>query len=440
MNPAAFRNFARQEARSSLNPKLHVPIDDFFYYKKDQLYCEAVKVQDLADKYGTPLYVTSKNAIIAQYRRFKKAFKRLNHLTCYSVNANFNLAVIRTLVQEGSGFDVNSGGELYRALKAGAKPKKIIFAGVGKTKAEIEFAIKSKILFQKVESLSELRVINEVAKKLKTVAPIAIRINPNVSAETHPYITTGNDEKKFGIDEMLAEKVFEELLNYKNLKFVGLEMHIGSQIFDTQSYLEALFKLLSVKAIAEFKGFQVKYFDIGGGFPITYRASHPAPDIEVFAEKFVPLLKNQSAQILFEPGRFIVGNASVIVTEVLYRKQNHRGKNFVIVDAAMTELIRPMLYEAYHDIVPVEQKNRDVIITDIVGGVCETGDFFAHDREIPEVNEGEHLAIFSAGAYGSAMSSNYNARPRAAEVMVSGKKAVLIRKRETYKQLIQNEA
>ncbi|MGQ9806816.1 MAG: diaminopimelate decarboxylase [Chlorobiales bacterium] len=416
-----------------------MPTDDFFYYKKDHLYCEGVKVQDLADKYGTPLYVTSKNAIIAQYRQFEKAFKPLNHLTCYSVKANFNLAVIRTLVQEGSGFDVNSGGELYRALKAGAKPKKIIFAGVGKTKAEIEFAIKSKILFQKVESLSELRVINEVAKKLKTVAPIAIRINPNVSAETHPYITTGNDEKKFGIDEMLAEKVFEELLSYKNLKFVGLEMHIGSQIFDTQSYLEALFKLLGVKAIAESKGFQVKYLDVGGGFPITYRASQPAPDIGVFAEKFVPLLKNQSAQILFEPGRFIVGNSSVIVTEVLYRKQNHRGKNFVIVDSAMTELIRPMLYEAYHDILPVEQKNRDVIITDIVGGVCESGDFFAHDREIPEVSEGEYLAIFSAGAYGAVMSSNYNARPRAAEVMVSGKKAVLIRKRETYKQLIQNE-
>lgn len=417
-----------------------MPTDDFFYYKKDHLYCEGVKVQDLVKSFGTPLYVTSKNAIIAQYRRFEKAFKSLNHLTCYSVKANYTLAVIRTLVQEGSGFDVNSGGELFRALKAGAKPKKIIFAGVGKTKEEIEFAIQSKILFQKVESLSELCVINELAKKLKTVAPIAIRINPNVAAETHPYITTGNDEKKFGIDEMLAEQVFSELSKHKNLKLVGLEMHIGSQIFDTQSYLEAIFKLLGVKAIAESKGYEIKYFDIGGGFPITYRASQPAPDIEVFAEKLIPLLKNQSAQILFEPGRFIVGNASVIVTEVLYRKQNHRGKNFVIVDAAMTELIRPMLYEAYHEISPIEQKKRDVIITDVVGGVCETGDFFALDREIPEVKEGEHLAIFSAGAYGAVMSSNYNARLKAAEVMVSGKKTTLIRKRETYKQLIQNEA
>ncbi len=416
-----------------------MPTDDFFYYKKDHLYCEGVKVEDLAETFGTPLYVTSKNAIIAQYRRFEKAFKQLNHLTCYSVKANYTLAVIRTLAQEGSGFDVNSGGELFRALKAGAKPKKIIFAGVGKTKEEIKFAIQSKILCQKVESLSELRVIDEVAKKLKTVAPIAIRINPNVAAETHPYITTGNDEKKFGIDEMLAEEIFSTLSKHKHLKFVGLEMHIGSQIFDTQSYLEALFKLLGVKAIAESKGFEVKYLDVGGGFPITYRATQPAPDIEVFAEKLIPLLKNQSAQILFEPGRFIVGNSSVIVTEVLYRKQNHRGKNFVIVDAAMTELIRPMLYEAYHDILPIEQKERDVMITDIVGGVCESGDFFALDREIPEVKEGEYLAIFSAGAYGAVMSSNYNARPRAAEVMVSGKKATLIRKRETYKQLIQNE-
>lgn len=417
-----------------------MPTDDFFYYKKGHLYCEGVKVQDLAETFGTPLYVTSKNAIIAQYRRFEKAFKPLNHLTCYSVKANYALAVIRTLVQEGSGFDVNSGGELYRALKAGAKPKKIIFAGVGKTKAEIEFAIKSNILFQKVESLSELRVIDEVAKKLKAVAPIAIRINPNVAAETHPYITTGNDEKKFGIDEMLAEEIFSTLAKHKHLKLVGLEMHIGSQIFDTQSYLEALFKLLSVKAIAESKGFRIKYLDVGGGFPITYRTAQPAPEIEVFAEKLMPLLKNQSAQILFEPGRFIVGNSSVIVTEVLYRKQNHRGKNFVIVDSAMTELIRPMLYEAYHDISPIEQKKREVMITDIVGGVCESGDFFAHDREIPEVSEGEYLAIFSAGAYGAVMASNYNARLKPAEVMVSGKKTTLIRKRETYKQLIQNEA
>jgi diaminopimelate decarboxylase len=416
-----------------------VPTDDFFYYKKDHLYCEGIKIRDLVETFGTPLYVTSKNAIITQYRRFEKAFKPLDHFTCYSVKANYTLAVLRTLVREGSGFDVNSGGELFRALKAGAKPKKIIFGGVGKTKAEIEYAIKSNILFQKVESLSELRVIDEVAKKLKTVVPIAIRINPNVAAETHPYITTGNDEKKFGIDEMLAEEIFATLSKHKHLKFVGLEMHIGSQIFDTQSYLEALFKLLGVKAIAESKGFQVKYLDIGGGFPITYSKDQPAPDIEVFAEKLIPLLKNQSAQILFEPGRFIVGNASVLVTEVLYRKQNHRGKNFVIVDAAMTELIRPMLYEAYHDILPIEQKEREIIITDIVGGVCESGDFFALDREITEVKEGEHVAIFSAGAYGAVMSSNYNARLKPAEVMVNGKKATLIRKRETYKQLIQNE-
>ncbi len=416
-----------------------MPTDDFFYYKKDQLYCEGVKVRDLVEKFGTPLYVTSKNAIVSQYQRFEKAFKSLNHLTCYSVKANYTLAVLRTLVREGSGFDVNSGGELFRALKAGAKPKRIIFAGVGKTKDEIEFAIESKVLFQKVESLSELHLINKLAKKLKRVAPIAIRINPNVTAETHPYITTGNDEKKFGIDERLAEEAFETLDKLKYLKFVGLQMHIGSQILDTQFYLEALFKLLGVKAIAESKGFQVKYLDIGGGFPITYRTEQPAPDIEIFAEKLIPLLKNQSVQILFEPGRFIVGNASVLVTEVLYRKQNHRGKNFVIVDAAMTELMRPMLYEAYHEILPVEQKEREIIIADIVGGVCESGDFFALDREIAEVKEGERLAIFSVGAYGIVMSSNYNARLKPAEVMVSGKKATLIRKRETYKQLIQNE-
>ncbi|MCS6989797.1 MAG: diaminopimelate decarboxylase [Chloroherpetonaceae bacterium] len=416
-----------------------MPTDEFFYYKKDHLYCEDVKLADLAEKFGTPLYVTSKSSIVAQYRRFEKAFKPLNRLTCYSVKANYSLAVLRALAQEGCGFDVNSGGELFRALEAGAKPKKIIFAGVAKTRNEIEFALRSKVLFQKVESFSEMRAIDEAAKSLKTVAPIAIRVNPNVVAETHPYITTGNDEKKFGIDDALAEEALSLAATLKHVKLVGLAMHIGSQIFDAQAYLEALFKLLSVKALAESKGFDVKYLDVGGGFPITYRQTQPAPDIEVFAEKFIPLLKNQSAQIVFEPGRYIVGNASVILTEALYRKQNHRGKNFVIVDAAMTELMRPMLYEAYHDILPVERKEREIIIADVVGGACESGDFFALDREMPDVKEGELLAIFSAGAYGATMASNYNARPRAAEVMVSGKKAKLIRRRETYKQLIQNE-
>lgn len=416
-----------------------MPTDEFFYYKNDHLHCEGVKLADLAKAFGTPLYVTSKNAILAQYRRFEKAFKPLNHLTCYSVKANYALAALRALAQEGSGFDVNSGGELFRALAAGAKPKKIVVAGVAKTRAEIEFAIRSKVLFQKVESLSELRVIDELGKKLKTVAPIALRLNPNVAAETHPYITTGNDEKKFGIDDALIEDAIALATKLKHVRLVGLAMHIGSQILDAQSYVEALFKLLSAKALAESKGFEIKYLDIGGGFPITYRQTQPAPSIEAFAEKIVPLLKNQSAQIILEPGRYIVGNATVILTEILYRKQNHRGKNFVIVDAAMTELIRPTLYEAYHDILPVARKERDVIIADVVGGACESGDFFALDREMPDVKEGELLAICSAGAYGYSMSSNYNARPRAAEAMVSGKKAKLIRKRETYKQLIQNE-
>jgi diaminopimelate decarboxylase len=415
-----------------------VPLDSFFHYKRGELHCEGASLSELAQKFGTPLFVTSKNAILSQFHSFEQAFKGLDHLTCYSVKANYNLSILQALAEAGSGFDVNSGGELFRALKAGAKPKKIIFAGVAKTRDEIEYALKSKVLFLKAESLSELRAIESVAHKLKLVAPIALRLNPNVAVETHPYITTGNDEKKFGIDEMIIEDALADVKKLKRLRLVGLEMHIGSQIFSIDSFIEATYKMLSIKSLAESMGFELSYIDVGGGFPITYRASKPAPAIDAFADKLVPILKQEKAQILFEPGRFIVGNASVIVTETLYRKQNQRGKNFIIVDAAMTELIRPTLYEAYHDIFAVKS-TEDIVIADVVGGVCETGDFFALDREVANVKEGELLAILSAGAYGMTMSSNYNARLKPAEVMVNGKKAKLIRKRETFKDLIQHE-
>ncbi len=415
-----------------------MPTDSFFHYQHDELFCEGVSLSQLAEKYGSPLFVTSRANILNQYQRFEKAFAELDHLTCYSVKANFNLAIIKTLVDAGSGLDVNSGGELFRALKAGADPARMIMAGVGKTPDEIEYAIQSDLLMIKAESHSELRQINAIAQKLNTVASVGIRINPNVMAETHPYITTGDSEEKFGIDEVLSEETFSLIKTLKNIRLVGLDMHIGSQIFDTVPYYEATLKLLGVKNIAESMGFDIEHIDIGGGFPITYKDEKEATPVEDFAQKLVPILKNTGAKIIFEPGRFIVGNSTVLCSKVLYRKENYKHKIFLIVDGAITELIRPSLYQAHHDILPVK-RSETVITADIVGPVCETGDFFARDRQIQDCQEGDLLAILSSGAYGSVMSSNYNARRRPAEVLVDGENVKLIRRRDTYEQMIQNE-
>lgn len=415
-----------------------MPTDSFFHYEQSHLFCEETPLSELAQKFGTPLFVTSKASILAQYKEFEEAFKELNHLTCYSVKANFNLSVIRTLVEAGAGLDVNSGGELFRALKAGADPKKIIMAGVGKTADEIEYALRSNILMIKAESHSELKLMNDVAAKLGVVAPIGIRVNPNVKAETHPYITTGDSEQKFGIDEMLSEETFSLIKSLKNVKLVGLDMHIGSQIFDTLPYYESTLKLLGVMNIAESMGFHIEHLDIGGGFPVTYKSDKPATPISHFAKKLVPILSNIKAKIIFEPGRYMVANSTVLLTKLLYRKHNYNDKIFLIVDGAITELIRPTLYQAHHDIFPAEKRDGE-ITADVVGPVCESGDFFARARKISDVKEGDYLAVMSSGAYASVMGSNYNARLKPAEVMVDGQSAKLIRKRQTFEQLIQDE-
>ncbi len=415
-----------------------MPLDQHFFYKNGVLHCDGVSLNALAKNFGMPLFVTSKAAILENFERFENAFQSLNHLTCYSVKANYTLEVIRTLVEAGSGLDVNSGGELFRALKVGAPPEKIIMAGVGKTAQEIEYALQSKILMLKAESLSELKLIDRIACKLKCKAPVGIRITPNVTAETHPYITTGNHEQKFGIDEALAEETLQEAKRLKHLHIVGLEMHIGSQIYDPKYYYDATLKLLEVKAICEKLGFEIEHLDIGGGFPVTYSSEKKATPIEKFARALVPLLKPTGLKILFEPGRYMVANASVLLAKVLYIKENHNKKKFVIVDAAMNDLIRPALYGAYHEILPVKQTSKKMI-ADVVGPVCETGDFFARERVIAEVEEGDTVALLSAGAYGIVMSSNYNARPRAADVMIDQGKAKIIRKRETFEQMIENE-
>ncbi|NTU92806.1 MAG: diaminopimelate decarboxylase [Chlorobiaceae bacterium] len=410
----------------------------FFSYSDGTLCCDEVRLDGLAEQFGTPLYVISRQSLINQFRSFEAAFAGLPHFTCYSVKANFNLSVIRTLVDEGCGCDVNSGGELFRALKAGISPDKIIMAGVGKTEQEIEYGLNSGVLLLKSESVSELKAIDRVAGRLGKKANVAIRINPNVTAETHPYITTGDSKEKFGIDEAELGEVFGLFRTLPNLSLDGLDMHIGSQIFDPEYYVAATQKLLDVLDTARLLGFDIKWFDIGGGFPVTYDPQKPATPIDRFAEKLVPMLDGRGVTVIFEPGRFIAANSSVLLTKVLYRKRNHVGKEFFIVDAGMTELIRPALYQSHHEVISVK-RHEDSVTADVVGPVCESSDFFARQRMIDNVREGELLAVLSTGAYAAVMGSNYNGRLRPAEVMVDGGEAKLVRRRETYEQLVQNE-
>ncbi len=410
----------------------------FFSFSDGTLCCESVALDELARQFGTPLFVTSRQSLVSQYRSFEEAFAALPHFTCYSVKANFNLAVIRTLAEEGCGCDVNSGGELYRALQAGVPAEKIIMAGVGKSEAEIKYGLTSGVMMIKAESISELKAINSVAERLGKVAQVGVRINPNVTAETHPYITTGDSKEKFGIDEAGLGEVFELFRTLPNLELHGLDMHIGSQIFDPEYYVAATQKLLEVLESARHLGFDIKWLDLGGGFPVTYDPQKPATPITKFAEKLIPMLEGKGVTVIFEPGRFIAANASVIVTKILYRKKNQIGKEFFIVDAGMTELIRPALYQSHHEVLSVKQHDRSVV-ADVVGPICESSDFFARHRTIDDAPEGELLAVLSSGAYGAVMSSNYNGRLRPAEVMVDGDEVTLTRRRETYEQLVQNE-
>ncbi|MEI7824626.1 MAG: diaminopimelate decarboxylase [Chlorobiaceae bacterium] len=411
---------------------------NFFHYTGTTLCCDDVSLEKLAATFGTPLFVTSQRSLTESYQTFERAFKALPHFTCYSVKANFNLSVIRTLAELGCGCDVNSGGELYRALQAGVLPEKIIFAGVGKRADEIAYALQSGVLMLKAESLSELRAIDRIAGELGKTAAIAIRINPNVTAETHPYITTGDSKEKFGIDELELGEVFSLFLQLPNLNLVGLDMHIGSQIFDPEYFVAATVKILALFKAAKELGFALEYLDIGGGFPVTYDPLKPATPIELFAEKLIPMLLPLGVKVIFEPGRYLVANASVLLTRILYKKSNHTGKQFFVVDAGMTELIRPALYQSHHEVQSV-RVHQETIVADVVGPICESSDFFARQRAIPAAVEGELLAVMSSGAYGAVMSSNYNGRLRPAEVMVNGSDVKLVRKRETLEQLVQNE-
>ena len=423
-----------------------------FHYQNGKLSCESYPLDKAAERFGTPLYVYSAQTIVDHYGRLNQALHELNHEICYAVKANSNLAVIRLLAEQGSGFDIVSGGELYRVIKAGGEPSKCTFAGVGKSREEIEYALRCEVLSFNIESEAELKVIDGIARSIGKRAPIAIRVNPDVAANTHKYISTGKTENKFGIAVDRVGELYDRTKTMSNIAIRGVQMHIGSQITETRPFVQAIEKMLPlVKKLKSDCG--IEFFSVGGGIGIVYKGSLESGDkvwwkqdepkhaltIAEYANAIVPLLKNLSVRVLLEPGRFLVGNAGVLLTRVLYVKKTPL-KTFVIVDAGMNDLIRPALYQGYHEIVPLrEPKDRPVGTVDVVGPICESGDFFALDRPLPAVEAGDLLALMSAGAYGFTMASNYNSRPLPAEVLVSGNDAKLVRRRQTYADLISLE-
>jgi len=410
----------------------------FFNYKGNELFAEEVPVRTLAEKYGTPLYIYSQKTLERHFNAYSQAYRNFPHVVCYALKANSNGAVLRLLSKSGCGADIVSGGELFRALRAGIPAEKIVYSGVGKTEEEIRSALRAKILMFNVESEDELREIDRIAEKMRTKAPIALRINPDINASTHPYISTGMREHKFGISIDEALENYRLASGLKNIRVVGVQKHIGSQITKISPFVDALKRILILLDRLNKEKFDIRYLDIGGGLGITYADEKPPVPADI-ARELLPLINGRDITLIMEPGRSIVGNAGILVTKVLYLKRGE-GKEFVIVDAGMNDLMRPSLYDAYHKIVPVLRKKRSMIISDIVGPICESGDFIARGREIAKVNRGEYLAVMSAGAYGMSMSSNYNSRPFIAEVLINGKTHSLIRKRGSYEDLVRNEA
>ncbi|MCK9615474.1 MAG: diaminopimelate decarboxylase [Candidatus Omnitrophica bacterium] len=410
-----------------------------FKYKNNRLYCEGVSVEKLARKFGTPLYVYSYATLIDHYSKLKSAFRQINPLICYSVKANSNLSILKALVSKGAGLDIVSGGELFRAIKAGCPAERIVYASVGKTDGEIRVSIKRGILSFNVESIAELENINRIAKIFNKVANIAIRINPDVEPKTHKFITTGKLTNKFGIDFNSAYEIIIQRYKFTNLNICGLHMHIGSQITEADPYVAAILKLASFIEKLKGQGINLKYLNIGGGLGIVYDKENPQT-AEKFAQRILPLLKKTGLKIIMEPGRFIVGNAGILLTKVLYIKSTP-VKKFVVVDAGMNDLVRPALYDAYHQVLPTSYVPcpSSYEKVDVVGPICESADYFAKERKLPYVLAGDYLAVMSAGAYGFSMASNYNSRRRAAEVLVRGNKAFLIRRRETFTDLIRDE-
>lgn len=428
---------------------------DYFNYLRGDLRVEDVPVQEIADQHGTPTYIYSGRTILEHYRKLRDAFSVTTDVNqapiiCYSVKANSNLSILKLMKDEGSGFDVVSGGELYRALKVGADPKKIVFAGVGKNDEEIAFALEKGILLFNVESEEELANIDRIAGKMGKRAPVALRVNPDVDPQTHTYISTGKKETKFGVDLTRARRIMQSAQELKNIRLSGLHVHIGSQITKVDPYVETMQRIAAFLPECAKAGAKIDWLDIGGGFGIWYKDKLARPAKEI-AASILPMLQKMGCRILLEPGRFIVGNGGVLVTRVLYIKESG-DKKFVICDAGMNDLIRPTLYSAYHRIWPVktdaghsgEVPDEETwagasAVTDIVGPICESGDFFAKERRMPLLKRGDLVCVFSAGAYGYAMASNYNSHPRPCEVMVAGREAKVVTARESMEDLVRNE-
>jgi len=422
-----------------------------FHYVGSKLRCEGVALESLARKFGTPLYVYSQTTLSDHFRKLDRAMAGVDHLICFAVKSNSNLSVLRTLARLGSGFDIVSGGELQRVIAAGGDPRRCAFAGVGKSEAEIAFALKQGVYSFNAESEPEVERIDRIAAKLKMVAPIAIRVNPNVAAGTHKKITTGTYENKFGIQFEKVEQVYARASRLKHIRLRGVQMHIGSQITEVNPFEQAVRKVLPL--VERLKNrYGLEFLSIGGGLGIIYEpalasggagwwkstAARKLLTPAKYAEHLLPLLRPLGLRVLMEPGRFISGNAGILITRVEYVK--HTGKkNFLIVDAAMNDLIRPAFYEAYHEIVPLVRRAVPSIKSDVVGPICESGDFFAQNRSLPKVGEGDYLALMSAGAYGSVMASNYNSRPLPAEVLVNGKRAAVVRERQKVSNIWRDE-
>lgn len=409
-----------------------------FHYRDGELHCESVPLSRIAKEVGTPCYVYSHATLIRHFRAVDLAFKDTPHIVAFAMKANSNLALLRLMASEDSGADIVSGGELYRALKAGIPPEKIVFAGVGKSREEIRSALASEILMFNVESSAELLAIDEVAAELGRRARVALRINPDIDPNTHPYVATGLKKSKFGISAERALDEFKLASSLRHIEIVGIHKHIGSQLTDVSPFVEALKKVLGLVGALKERGTEIQYLNIGGGLGITYADETP-PHPQELAAALSPLLRDLKCILIMEPGRVIVGNAGVLVTRLLYTKDSE-AKRFLIVDAAMNDLLRPSLYGAYHDIRPVrEPTHAKTTVVDVVGPVCESADFLAKDRPLPGIEPGELLAVMSAGAYGFVMASNYNSRPRPPEVLVKENQVHVIRTRETCDDLVRSE-
>jgi diaminopimelate decarboxylase len=408
-----------------------------FQYKNDELFCEEVPVRQIAEDVGTPFYLYSHATLRQHFRAFDDAFDGVKHLTCFSMKSNSNLSILRLFYNEGGGVDIVSGGELFRALKAGVDPKKIVYSGVGKRAEDMEYALQSDILMFNAESSQEIFLLNEIAGRLGKKAGLSIRVNPDIDPQTHPYISTGLRENKFGIDITRAEEDYTAAAGLGNLTILGVSCHIGSQLTKLSPFVDSLRKLKGLIGKLREAGIPVQYLDLGGGLGITYDKEEP-PHPREYAKAIKAELDMKDLTVILEPGRVIVGNAGTLITKVLYTKVTE-GKTFVIVDAAMNDLIRPSLYGSFHGIQPVKRGVHGKIKADVVGPICESSDFLAKDREMEAVEPGQLMAVMSAGAYSFSMSSNYNSRPRVAEVMVRGDKHYLIRTRETYDDLVKGE-